>query len=60
MTRARHAAALSQEATRLRALGYSWDQAYDAAEIMLLVRDAGFLAMTSDDYEHLLEGEHAV
>ncbi len=56
MTRARHDAALSQEATRMRALGYSWEQAYTMAEVMLLVRDAGFLAMTSDDYEHLLEG----
>ena len=59
MTRARHDAALSQEATRLRALGYSWEQAYTMAEIMLLVRDAGFLAMTSDDYERLLESKHA-
>jgi len=60
MTSARHDAALSQEASRLRALGYSWEQAYAAAEVMLLLRAAGFLAMTSDDYEHLLEGEHAV
>ena len=59
MTHARHDAVLSQEASRLHALGYSWDQSYDVADVMLLVRDAGFLAMTSDDYEHLLEGEHA-
>ncbi len=53
-------AALSQEASRLHVLGYTWDQAYAAAEIMLLVASVGFLAMTSDDYEHLLEGEHAI
>ncbi len=52
MTRARRDAALSQEATRLRALGYSWDQAYAAAEVMALVNETGlFLAMPAEDLE---------
>lgn len=42
--------AVSQEASRLHDnLGYSWDQAFAAAEIMVLVRERGFVAVPVED-----------
>jgi hypothetical protein len=42
--------AVMDEATRLHdALGYSWDNAFAGAEIIIAVRELGFLAVPVED-----------